>query len=161
MNVLAAWLFNRDHVARLNLIGRNIHLALVNQHMPVIHELPGLTPRGRKSRAIDTIVESSLQQEQKVFTRNSFLACRPFEVVSKLSFENKVDTLDLLLLTELLAVTGQSLSAAHGIPMLSGWLSATLFNRTGRFVTAISLEEEFCTFAAAQAAHRISIPSQS
>ena len=45
--------------------------------------------------------------------------------------------------------------------MLSGRLSAALFNRTGRFVTAISLEEEFCAFAAAQAAHRISIPSQS
>src|SRR5205823_3238052 len=45
--------------------------------------------------------------------------------------------------------------------MLSGRLRAAFFNRTGRFVAAISLEEKFCAFAAAQAAHRISIPSQS
>src|SRR5256885_262282 len=45
--------------------------------------------------------------------------------------------------------------------MLSGRLRAAFFNRTGRFVAAISLEEKFCPFAAAQAAHRISIPSQS
>src|ERR1051326_1117499 len=45
--------------------------------------------------------------------------------------------------------------------MLSGRLRAAFFNRTRRFVAAISLEEKFCTFAAAQAAHRISIPSQS
>jgi len=45
--------------------------------------------------------------------------------------------------------------------MLSGRLSAALFNRTGRFVATVALEEKFCTFAATQTAHRISIPSQS
>src|ERR1041384_2735797 len=45
--------------------------------------------------------------------------------------------------------------------MLPGRLCAALLNRTRWLVTAISLEEKFCTFAAAQAAHRISIPSQS
>src|ERR1041384_8718219 len=45
--------------------------------------------------------------------------------------------------------------------MLSGRLRAAFLNRTGRFLAAISLEEKFCTFAAAQAAPRFSIPSQS
>ena len=89
------------------------------------------------------------------------MARSAFEVVSKLSFENKVDPFDLLLFAELLAITGQSLAATHGISMLSGRLSAALFNRTGRFVATVSLEEKFCTFAAAQTAHRVSIPSQS
>jgi hypothetical protein len=44
--------------------------------------------------------------------------------------------------------------------VLSGRLSAALFNRTGRFVAPVSLEEKFCAFAAAQTAHRSSIPSQ-
>src|SRR5204863_3896198 len=101
------------------------------------------------------------KQEQKVLTRNSFLARGAFKVISKLSFEDKVDALDLLLLAKLLAISSERFAAPHGIAMLSGRLCAALFNRTGRLVTAISLEEKFCAFAAAQTAHRISIPSQS
>jgi hypothetical protein len=78
-----------------------------------------------------------------------------------LSFEDEVDALDLLLLAKLLAVTSQRFAAPHRITMLSRRLSTPLFDGTRRLVTAISLEEKFCTFAAAQAAHRISIPSQS
>jgi hypothetical protein len=44
--------------------------------------------------------------------------------------------------------------------MLSGWLGSTLFNRTRRLVTPITFKKKLCTFTAAQAAHRISIPSQ-
>jgi hypothetical protein len=44
--------------------------------------------------------------------------------------------------------------------MLSGWLRSTLFNRTRRLVTPITFKKKLCTFTAAQAAHRISIPSQ-
>src|SRR5262249_3682391 len=115
----------------------------------------------RESRAIHAVIESALKQKQKVLTRDSFLPCGPLEVISKLSFENEVDALNLLFFAELLTVTGERFTAAHGIAMLSGRLRAALFNRTRRFVAAISLEEKFCTFAATQAAHRISIPSQS
>jgi hypothetical protein len=45
--------------------------------------------------------------------------------------------------------------------VLSRRLCAALFNRTRWFVATVALEEKFCAFAAAQAAHRISIPSQS
>src|SRR5262249_44398589 len=126
----------------------------------MVDQLPRLAPRGREARAIHTVIKPALKQKQQVFTRDASLPRSPVEVIAELSFENKVDALDLLLLAELLAISGQRLSAAHGIAMLSGRLSAALFNRTGRFVTAISLEEKFCAFAAAQAAHRISIPSQ-
>jgi hypothetical protein len=78
-----------------------------------------------------------------------------------LSFEDKVDALDLLLFAQLLAVTRQSFAATHRVAMLSRRLGSALLDGTRRLVTAISLEEKFSTFAAAQAAHRISIPSQS
>src|SRR5262249_18699830 len=157
VNVLATCFFDRNHVTRLHLIGRNIHFAFVNQHVPVVHKLTSLTTRSRESRAIHAVIEPALKQKQKVLTRDSFLPCGPLEVISKLSFENEVDALNLLLFAELLAVTGERFTAAHGIAMLSGRLRAALFNRTRRFVAAISLEEKFCTFAATQAAHRISI----
>jgi hypothetical protein len=44
--------------------------------------------------------------------------------------------------------------------VLSGWLRAALFNRTRGLVASITLKKKLCTFAAAQTAHRISIPSQ-
>jgi hypothetical protein len=44
--------------------------------------------------------------------------------------------------------------------MLSGRLRAALLNWTRWFVAPIAFKKEFCTFAAAQTAHRISIPSQ-
>jgi hypothetical protein len=77
-----------------------------------------------------------------------------------LSFEDEINALDLLLLAQLLAITDQRLAAAHGIPVLSRWLCTALFNWTRRLVAAITLKKKLCTFAAAQTAHRISIPSQ-
>jgi len=43
---------------------------------------------------------------------------------------------------------------------LPGRLCTALFNRTRGLVASITLKKKLCTFAAAQAAHRISIPSQ-
>src|SRR5260370_37152134 len=108
-----------------------------------------LATRSRKPGPVDSVIQSSLEQKEKVLAGDAFLARRAFEVIPKLSFENKVDPFDLLLLAELLAVTGQRLSATHGIAMLSGRLSAALFNRTVRFVAMVSLVEELCAFAAA------------
>jgi hypothetical protein len=44
--------------------------------------------------------------------------------------------------------------------VLSGRLCAAFFNRTRRLVTPVTFKEKLCAFAAAQTAHRISIPSQ-
>src|SRR4029077_11282002 len=106
----------------------------VDQHVPVIHQLARLTSRGRETSPVDSVIQPSLQQEKKVLARDALLARRTFEIVAKLSFENKVDPFDFLLFAELLAITSQRLAATHGITVLSGRLSAALFNRTGWFV---------------------------
>src|SRR5260370_33059498 len=120
-----------------------------------------LATRSRKPGPVDSVIQSSLEQKEKVLAGDAFLARRAFKEIAKLSFENKVDPFDLLLFAKLLAITGQGLAATHGITMLSGRLSSALLNRTGRIVAPVSLEQKFCSFAAAQTAHRISIPSQS
>ena len=161
MGVLTTPFLHGDYILGSYLIRRNINFAFVNQHMSVIDKLSRLATRSRKARPIDNIVQPSLEQEQKVFARDPLLARGLFEVISELSLENKVNSFDLLLLAKLQAITGERLSATHRIAVLSRRLSAALLNRTGRFVATVSLEEKFCTFAAAQTAHRVSIPSQS
>ena len=81
--------------------------------MAVIHELARLTPRRREAGAIDGVVQTPFEKREQGHARYAFELTRPFKVISKLSFENKVDALDLLLLAKLLAVTSQRFAAPH------------------------------------------------
>src|SRR6185503_2874095 len=74
--------------------------------------------------------------------------------------KNEVDAFDLLLLSELLAVTDQRLTAAQRVSVLPGRLRTTFFNRASWFVTTIALQKQLRAFATAKATHSISIPSQ-
>src|SRR6185503_19768779 len=111
-------------------------------------------------RAVNGIVQSPLEQEQKVLPRDSLHARGAFEVVSKLAFENEVDAFDLLLLSELLAIANQRFAAAQRVTMLTRRLRTTFFNRASGFVTTIALQKQLRAFATAKATHSISIPSQ-
>src|SRR5207249_3966944 len=82
------------------------------------------------------------------------------EIIAELSFEDEINAFNLLLFAQLLAITNQRLATTQRIAMLSGRLCTALFNRTRWLVASITLEKKFCTFAATQTAHRISIPSQ-
>src|SRR5260370_24745530 len=132
-----------------------------DQRVSVSGRLAARQPRRRKAGTIRRVVETTFQQKQKILAGNSFLPGRALKIVAKLTFENEIDAFDFLLFAELLAISGQRLAAAHRIAMLSGRLRATLFTRTRGFVATCTLEEKFCSFAAAQPAHRIPIPSQS
>jgi len=81
--------------------------------MSVIDKLSRLATGSRKARPIDGVVQTTLKQEQKVFTRDPLLARSLFEIISELSLENKVNSFDLLLFAKLLAITGERLSATH------------------------------------------------
>src|SRR5260370_4582518 len=159
--VLAARLFDADHVALLDLIRRDVNLASVDQDMAMIHELASLSSGGGKASPIDGVVETPLEENKQGRPGDAFELARALEVVAKLPFEDEIDPFDLLFFPQLLAVAGQRLAAAHGIAVLSGRLRASFFNRAGGFITTVALKEKLCTFAAAQTAHRISIPSHS
>ena len=99
------------------------------------------------------------EKRQEVLARDALHAGGLLEIVAELAFEDEVDALDLLLLAELLAVADQRLAAAQGVAVLSGRLRAALLNRARRLETAVALQKQFRTFAAAQTAHRTTIPS--
>src|ERR1044072_8069210 len=161
VGVLAARLLNGDGVAGLDLKRRNIDLAPVDLDMPVVDELARLAPRGGEARAVDRVVEPALKQAQKILARDALHARRALEVVAELPFEDEVDTLDLLLLTQLKAVALQRLAAAHRVAVLPRRLRAALLNRARRLETAVALQKQLRAFAAAQTAHRTTIPSHS
>src|SRR6185436_2952943 len=96
VNVLAARVLDSQHVCRFHLIGRDVDFAVVYQNVPVIDELTRLAPRGRKTRAIDGVIQPALKQEQEILTRDPLLSRSPFEVISELPLENKVDPFHLL-----------------------------------------------------------------
>ena len=109
--------------------------------MPVVDELARLPPRRGEARAVDGVVESALQEREKVLARDALHAGRALEVVAELPFEDEVDSLDLLLLAQLQAVTLEGLATAHGVAVLSGRLRAALLNRARRLVAAVALQE--------------------
>jgi hypothetical protein len=126
----------------------------------VVHELTRLPARSGKSCAVDCVIETPLEQEKEVFTRDPLHAGSALEIVSELSFKDEVDALNLLLFAQLLAITDQRLAATHRVAVLSWRLCTAFFNRTRRLKAPVTFKKKLCTFAAAQAAHRISIPSQ-
>jgi hypothetical protein len=138
----------------------NIDFAIIYQDVAVIDQLPGLTAGSGEARAIDSVIEPPLEKEQQVLAGDPLHARSAFEVVAKLTFENEVDTLNLLLLAQLLAIADQRLAASQRVAMLPGWLGTAFLNRASGFVTTITLQKELCAFATAKATHCISIPSQ-
>src|SRR5690606_35397678 len=127
VHVLRALLFHRDDIANLYLERRNVHFPPVHEDMSVIDDLPCLPARGRKSRAINDVVEATLKHEQKVLAGNPFLTQCLLEIISELLLEDEIDALYFLLFAELLAISGQHLAA--GGTMLSRRISAALFDR--------------------------------
>ena len=113
MRVLSTAFFDTDDVANLHLKRRDVYLAIVDHDVAMVDQLPCLPARGRKTCAVNRIVQAPLKQEQQVLTCNSLHARSAFKIVSELSFKNEIDAFDLLLLTQLLAVANQRLAAAH------------------------------------------------
>ncbi len=139
MGVLATCVLDADCFTSADLVRRDIYFSLVHQDVSVIDKLTSLSPRGRETSAIDGIIQTALEEEQQVLTRDPLHARCPLEIITELSFEDEIDALDLLLFAKLLAVTDQCLAAPHRVTVLSGRLRAALLDRTGRLVTAITL----------------------
>src|ERR1043165_7527102 len=141
VRVLAARLLDAHRVAGLDLERGDVYLAPVNLDVPVVDELPRLPPRRGEARAVDGVVEPALQQAKKVLARDALHAGRALEVVAKLPFEDEVDSFDLLLLAQLLAVALQRLAAPQRVAVLAGRLRAALLNRARRLVAAVALQK--------------------
>src|SRR5690349_9483720 len=90
VGILRALFLDRHDIADLDLERRDVHLASVNKDVAMVHDLPSLATRSRKTRTIHDVVQTTFKHEQKVLARNALLTKCLFEIVSELFFEDEV-----------------------------------------------------------------------
>ena len=156
--VLRARAAHRDDVARLDRVGRDVHLPAVDQEVAVAHELPRLRARGREAEPVDDVVEPPLEQLQQRLAGDAARAIRHLEVAAELVLEHAVDALDLLLLAQLQAVADElRLAELAVLPRRE----VALLDRALLRVAALPLQEELHAFAPAEPADRTNVTSHS
>src|SRR5262249_9533528 len=106
--------------------------------------------------AIDDVVEAALEQHQQVLAGDALHARRLVVVAAELALGDAVDALDLLLLTQLLAVVRQLL--APRLTVLAGRIRAPL-QAALVGVAAIALQEELHVFSTAQTTNGTDVTS--
>src|ERR1017187_4484515 len=137
---LVAPLADRDLVSRIDLEGRNIDLAAVDQYVAVAHDLAGLTTRGREAQAIHHVVQAAFELLQQQFAGDPLGTGGLLEVVTELAFQGEVGSLRLLLLAKLKSVS-HDLGLAV-LTVLSG-CEIAFFDRTLVRVPLSALGEQF------------------
>jgi hypothetical protein len=113
--------------------------------MAVTHQLSGLIPGVGKTHLVDHIVETHLQQAQKIGPGNAFLPFRDQEIMMELALQDTVHAADLLLLPQLELVIGRFFPLP---PVLSGGVGPTLI-RAFIGKAPVALEKYLCAFPSA------------
>src|SRR5665213_4204622 len=98
---LAGLLGYLDDVALGDPVARDVDPVAVDQEVAMAHELARLVTTGRKSRTIDDVVETALEDAQQVLAGAAGLAARLFVVTAELLLEDAVDARALMLLSHL------------------------------------------------------------
>ena len=155
--VLVHVLLQRDFLAHLHEIARDIHLLALHANVPVQHELPRLRPRSRQSHAINHVVEPPLEHDHQVRAGGALHAHRLLEVRAELPLEQAVGALHLLLFAQLHAVA-HHLRAAR-LAVLS-WNEIALLDRALFRKTPEAFQEKLLPFPAAQPANRFTMSCQ-
>ena len=111
-----------DRVTGLDLVGRQVYRLAIDQDATVRHQLARGRAGDRETHAVDDVVQASFQQLQQVLAGVALLGRGLLVVVAELALQQAVDTLDLLLFTQLGGVVGQLALAGHGGAVLAGLL---------------------------------------
>src|SRR5690348_16678332 len=143
-----------EHVARLELVRRDVHRVPVDLEVPVRDELARLLARRAEAEAVDDVVHAQLQVAEQVDAGDARLSRRLVEIVAELLFEQPVDAPRLLLGAQLNAVVGRL--ALASLAVHAGRERAALDGALRR-VAALALEVELGALAAAEAADRAGI----
>src|ERR1700722_11913271 len=155
---------DRDHVAGLHDVRRDVDDPAVDAEVTVRDELPGLFAAHRQVEAIHDVVETALERLQEDLTGLPRHALRIAEVALELRLEHAVVAPHLLLLAQLTAVLGDLLASLGVLRLLTGRGTAALA-RALAGGAGVAFEEELDLlaglrrggFAAAQTANRGSI----
>src|SRR5688500_5031089 len=155
---LGAGAAHGHRVASLELVRRDVHLAAVHHEVAMAHELARLRAGGGEAEPVDHIVHPPFEELQQRLARDAARAIGDLEVAPELVLEHPVDTLDLLLFTQLETVADEL--RLPQLAVLSGRQIA-LLDRALLRVAALSLEKQLHAFTTAQTADRSDVTSHS
>src|SRR5690606_17017766 len=146
--LLLRLLRQRDRVAGLDLVGRQVDRLAVDRDAAVRDQLAGRGTGHREAHPVDHVVQARLKELQQVLTRVALLGGRLLVEVAELAFQQAVDALDLLLLAQLGGVVGQLAATQRGAVLAGLLLQLALgVERAGR-----RLERKVGAFAARELA---------
>src|SRR5579862_1115891 len=155
--VVAHLVLQRDFVAHLNEVARNIHFVTLHAHVAVKHKLPRLRARTGESHAVDRVVETPLEHDHQVRSGGPLGALRLLEIVTELPLKQAVGALHLLLFAQLHAVADHLWPARLAV---LAWNEVALFDGALFCKTPEAFEEEFHPFPSAQPANSFTMSCQ-
>jgi hypothetical protein len=115
--------------------------------MSVVNDLSGLTARRTESKTVHHVIESSLQEHEKLCSRHTLASSGSIKRISELPFEKTIRSLNLLLLSQLNLKVRESLTTTAMLP----WATLSLLDSALTCVTTLAFEEELLPFSATQA----------
>src|SRR3569623_1624164 len=130
-----------------------LHLLDILIDAVVADELARLCTGGAETHAMGHGIQTALQQLQQALTGRALAAVGLGVVTAELILQHAVDAAQLLLLSQLNGVVGQSTAA---LAVLAGREGA-FFHRALRRITLFAFEEELLTLTAAQTTFRTDI----
>jgi hypothetical protein len=113
----------------------------------VVDDLSSLTSRRTETKSIHNVVKASLKENKELSSCYPLCRSRALEGVVELSLKETVGPLNLLLLTKLNLVVGESLTSAAVLT----WTTLSLLYRALAGETPLALEEELLSLSTAQA----------
>jgi hypothetical protein len=113
----------------------------------VVNDLSSLTSRGTETESINYVIKPSLKENKELRSCYTLCSRRALEGVVELSLKETVGPLNLLLLTKLNLVVGESLTSTAVLT----WTTLSLLYRALAGETPLALEEEFLSLSTAQA----------
>ena len=143
---IPAFLPDLDLVSGFHEERRDVDLSAIDLNVAMPYKLAGIGPGTGKAKPEHSIVQSPLQQDDQVLTRNTLLAISHLEIVPELSLHDAIDPPGFLFFSELYAIVGMLDPPGS---MLSGGIGSAL-DCTFIGITPVSLEEKFGAFPPAE-----------
>ena len=145
---VAGLVAQRDHVADLDLVGRDVHLLAVDADVAVRDQLTRHGAGFAKVQAICHVVETALEQLKHIVAGDAVHVGGDVIVFPKLGFQYAVGAANLLLLAKLDAVLGLLLAALA----MHSRRGVALRDRALIGIAAVALQEELRALSAALSA---------
>jgi hypothetical protein len=127
-----------------------VHPSAIDTNVTVPNQLPCLGPGTRKAQAVNKVIQSALQTDEKVFSFDSAVALCMLECFLELTLQHAVYAFEFLFFPKLKIILRKF---TPGLSMLSRWITTPL---NGALVSVASLpfQEKLDPFPPANSTHR-------